>query len=433
MQDYYNAIREYSSGLYDALMEEKHVKDSYLRNDSIALELGYTFDNLPEVMSNADNFIIERNYETLHKRISLCPNIQLCSYFKLWKDIEYDNIPSLMANKLYNVIDANIIEDMSREFCIAGGSVLNILSQSSEKIADIDLFLIGDGDEKFCTDTVTKWCNILTDYFENKSVLVDWICTDYAITLQITSNKISFDIQFIKRLFFRGVRHVLVSFDLAPCRFGFYKGKIYATGSAMYALKNKEFFIEPFGVCVPSRIYKYASKNYAPLFPKTDNLVRMYQELWACKKEFAKELVPDSWKNYPAYHLMFKSMRYKRFKGSNSSFIKNELEDDKTNLDKDEKKKKDDYDTEIGSGGVDQKFKNKKVKVTDVNFLSPEDYNKVIENWKKMGYDYGSLNKETLNDLLTCRNFFRNWMIENPMTKMYNEFSKCETFCAIPE
>jgi hypothetical protein len=157
----------------------------------------------------------------------------------------------------------------------------------------------------------------------------------------------------------------------------------------------------------------------------------MYQELWACKKEFAKELVPDSWKNYPAYHLIFKSMRYKRFEGSNSSFIKNELEDDKTNLDKDEKK--DDYDTEIGSGGVQQKFKNKKVKVTDVNFLSAEDNKKVIENWKKMGYEYGSLNKETLNDLLTCRNFFRNWMIENPMTKMYNEFSKCETFSAIPE
>lgn len=413
MYFYEDVKATYSKEVGEVMEKENEVRKQFLDRSPVDYRLK-TFSRIQEFIDVCmSQYKVEKSRAVLplfhNTSILNCVNDPVNAY-----PVKIRSFTAELEDKIKNLLPEEMLDELLQDFCLAGGAVLNILTGADDPISDLDLFCIGDNKDSN-VEKIEKWCRIIVEHLtrEESPANIEWICTDYAITLQISLVAQELDIQFIKRCM-ASPTQVLLSFDLCPCKLAYHNGLIHATESALYAFCNKAFIIDPNTVSIEQRIYKHVDKFFTPLFLKTPAVVELYKFVHSNGQPSEDLGFKDMWIKYPAYCLMKKRLARKG-------------------------------DTIVDSGGLNTVHtvtkpgiidKLSTMKIIDIMTMSPERNQKAMARLKEMNYDfnpYVPLSSKTLDStLFSAPNFRDKWMIENPMEKMYKDFDKCETFFAIP-
>jgi hypothetical protein len=161
------------------------------------------------------------------------------------------------------------VKGTATNFCLAGGQALAKLTSALSR--DCDLFIVDRTNPT--NDQVRK--NTLRFLRENLEV-----DEDHMETL-LTTHALTIDSywQFIFRIY-TSLTQVLYGFDIGVCGFGYYKGKLYGTGRAIYELINGCIIARPSmsSSSYLTRLIKYVGKGFNVLFPDMIDYSHSYDD-----------------------------------------------------------------------------------------------------------------------------------------------------------
>lgn len=222
------------------------------------------------IMSRMANFNLG-NLRRRQKNKDVCPTIEM---FK-----------KKFAKKSLDVLDDEFFARFGDHVVAAGGSIAECLQDDVYvENNDIDLFIHGIKDVASAArlvEDVVQYVLRKINSIESTS-LPSWDNPRKNVIVDVTNNstnitlynlryefpEVHMEIQIVMRLF-GSIQQLLVYFDHGACRFGFDGRNVHVTASALFAQKNRMFFLEPAMQSYSRRLLKYFLRDFTPLVPVT--------------------------------------------------------------------------------------------------------------------------------------------------------------------